>query len=268
VLDISPSELDRAYYHLQSAAAKIYSQGHDTLTFLSELGKTRKMFQQVGGKIVNITRGLSPNKIAKYWLEGRYGWRTLAYDLNDLHHAVTEFDYRRRIYSERSGSSYEESETDTQVGSKVDGFNLALYRTSNVTYSLRGSVAALFTPARFSFNPVVTAWELVPFSFVVDWVYDVGTAIEAASFMMTMSKYTASIGYKVDYDITFTEVASSNAQYSDVTGDVSYRYIGTVVNRTPTSITNLAPRLTYQRLSNAKLADLAALALVRLKLGK
>lgn len=179
---------------VQSAVAKLYNRAWDSTTFLAELGQLISMFRSAASKIVAILstkRYRSPGGLqylSQDWLEGRYGWRTLMYDLQGISRALKS-----------SGSANRQKRVSSIVSESVQTVNLTVplvqhngavrFAVGQVlcAYQVRTKVAArgiaiadfMPTPA-FRSNLVVTAWELVPFSFVLDWVWDVGQAIEAA----------------------------------------------------------------------------------------
>jgi hypothetical protein len=243
-------------YLTQQAAANIYTKGHDTLTFLAELGKLSNLVQGLGQRIHKLTQRKNPADWAKIWLEGRYGWRTLIYDLDDLHGAVEEFDRARHRYSEKAGFTTRERDIS----------NLNVSRQYNVTHRTttrqtvvgrRGSVTADIYPPRFRTNIVTTAWELLPWSFVVDWVYSVGSSLEAMSFQLLSSDYVASLGYKVtesklidEKDVEWVGAWNGKFHYSS-TSSVS------VAERKPASV-NLSPKWRLS-LDGYKVVDLIAL---------
>ena len=99
--------------------------------------------------------------------------------------------------SERKGTSY--VEVDVEVSTPYAGSTMTVQKTLTRTteVSLRGSVTADFEPPRFRFNPFSTAWEIVPYSFVIDWLYNVGQSLSSASLLVLSDKWYASHGYKV-----------------------------------------------------------------------
>lgn len=191
---------------IHAAASKIYtSVGHDTLTFLAELGKTKQMLLNTAKSMSRLTQrsGFRPDKSFRSapgkWLEVRYGWRPLLYDLNDLSKATANLvsgSYLRRLkessgYND-SGVLSEDSWNFTSSSTKVG----VVERKITYDLSVRGSVVADIKPPTFRFNPFATAWELVPYSFVMDWVIDIGSYIEAMAFLTIAQDYKAAGGYK------------------------------------------------------------------------
>lgn len=254
-------------YYIQQAAAAIASSGHDTLTFLAELTKVRRMFASRAGKLLNA-RSIEPNLKHKPgdWLESRYGWRTLIYDLQNLHDALTEFDSKRTRYSERRGFSQSWTVTDTDT---VDNsvYNMPIYNVQHYETSVRGAVTADFMPDRFRFSPIGTAWELLPYSFIIDWFINVGQSLESITLLSVASDITSSYGYfaKVDQEVTGYP-APKGPQYS-VSSKGSNQGIECVgeyqrMKRVPTRV-SYNPQI-KTRLDGFKILDLLALLVQRL----
>lgn len=194
---------DEIDFFIQRAAAGIVSAGHDTLTFLAEIVKVKRM---VRNRLERMLSARNPNSIdamrrtknqAGAWLEWRYGWRTLMYDIEDINEAVLEFDTRRKRYVQRSGQTTAWNDEDTWY---EDPFSYGTWKhteTQEYTLSIRGSVVSDIKPAQFSMNPITTAWELLPYSFVVDWVIGIGQALDTLSFIALNQEYVSSGGYKL-----------------------------------------------------------------------
>lgn len=255
---------------VQGAAARAYSKGHDTLTFLAELSKARRMLSQFPSKIIRLIRSKkvsSLGELNRLWLEGRYGWRILVYDLQDLHNLLQVVnEHQRKRVSERIGTEVNlvklESREARQPAFYNPSLTLATYtvntRTS-VTGSIRGTVVADFEPPRMQFNPVVTAWELVPFSFIIDWLVSVGTALEAISFSVVAPEHYAAYGESISVT---TQQYTSNAQPGGATHFLtSLNGEGTLQTvtktRVPMSVPKL-PRFNFN-LDHYKVVDLFAI---------
>lgn len=194
---------------VQEAAAAIYSNGHDTLTFLAELASVRQMFVNTGIRLLDLVKGknigYTYKKLANDWLEARYGWRTLVFDIKSLNKAIQNLNSSKQRYSEKRGNQTTNSSSVTSVTtsnpSHVDHTKFDV-----ITVGLRGSVIADIEVPQFQFNPLQTAWELIPFSFVVDWFLTVGKAISAASFLVYKSQYSASVGTFAEIDRTVNSI--------------------------------------------------------------
>lgn len=274
---------DDLQLQLQAAASRISGKGHDTLTFLAEVRKLRAMFENTLKRLIRLKdqatrrrllkkfRDYNPRDpdyqlrvVSELWLEGRYGWRTLYYDIVDLDDAIRAFDVKRTRFSERAGVSYSGIETTTALTGS--GLSVHQYtRVSSWQVSARGAISADIRPPRFRFNPVETGWELVPYSFLLDWLLDVGSALASLSFLALQTDYTASTGYVITLDYREDRLPFPVVQsHYDWTGTYAYTNSHAVYKeRNPQSLSTI-PRLTVN-LDTWKVFDLLALFLVGAK---
>lgn len=258
---------DREFtYDVQKAAARIYTQGHDSLTFLAELAKTRQLFANIVKGMLGFKPKLSKLKpqtvngiksIPGKWLEARYGLRPLLYDLNDLQDAMENMRSERKRYSERSGSSYSNNSVST-ISTTPDatyGRWLDYITTDTVIIGTRGSVQADIQPANFQFAPILTAWELMPFSFILDWLVNVGQSLAAIHFLTLNSQYVASGGLQCRVERRVERVWHSGSM-TGFTKANGYG-LGVYSTRIPTSVSSI-PQV-RARLDAFKIADLLAI---------
>lgn len=112
---------------------------------------------------------------ANKWLEFQYGWRPLA---QDLYNTAVELSRMFPPLMVLEGRGYEVVRQDIPHNSPFQGAGTASY-----THQMRCLIKCRFRPpvsmaqllANFtSLNPASLVWETLPFSFVVDWVYDIG----------------------------------------------------------------------------------------------
>lgn len=255
--------------YVTEAAAKIYSEGYDALTALAELTELRSLFAGTAKKLLQFQ---FPKKINKYknsdwgeitsaWLLGRYGWRTLFYDITAINEAIRNFDEVRTRCSAKSGSSW--TTTDSVVDS-IDNISWGYDKVTStkVNVSVRGSVVADIVVPKFQFNPLQTGWELIPFSFVVDWFLNVGKTLSALNFITTATDYKASKGYKVtmERDVGIQNVWYTNQPTFDFISfqfTLSSRSVAVLENRTPCRVPITPSFIT--RLNPFKVMDLLAL---------
>lgn len=193
-------------YLLQSAAAEISRDSHDTLTFIAELHKTREMF-------LNLTRKIAAREIPKaffrnpykffanHWAEARYGWRTLVFDLDSLAKAVANLESfpSTRSRAMKQNGVYSDVLTSVYYTSVIGAGSLEYMSTvvDTVVVNVRGLVAADTSPPHFGFNPLETAWELVPWSFVIDWLFSVGMALSGFSNLIMSTQHYSAVGVEI-----------------------------------------------------------------------
>jgi len=126
-------------------------------------------------KAFNTNRGKA---LADYWLAYAYGWRPLAGTMYDIQETFSGAVQRISNIVEGTGSA------------KVGESHRFVYGNWNVEgdwdCGCRAVFKATLTNPKVALlnsigltNPVSVAWELVPFSFVVDWFMPVGNTLEA-----------------------------------------------------------------------------------------
>lgn len=159
---------------------------------IAEMSKSVGMIEQRLKQVIDLARKVrrkafhlsrvnpnDPNKtpwavIGKTWLEYQYGWKPLlssAYEILDHYHIKAR---RFRI----KGSHKSEV---THYISRSNG--ISLVGISERKVSSRATICCDFTvnssaindlSRLTSLNPLAVGWELVPYSFVVDWFVDIG----------------------------------------------------------------------------------------------
>jgi hypothetical protein len=262
---VAELQLDNLPYLVQKAAGSIASSGWDALTFLAEIKHTRRMFSDVVTKLDSLVKeGLPYREAHNLWLEGRYGWRTLTYDIRDLHDVLLNFDAKRTRYNQKAGESANYMIVNTFDKSEVSGHVwLTHHDVVSMVVNYRASVVADISIPRLQFNPVTTAWEVTRLSFVVDWLLNVGQALDAAYFLLLVKDYKAAAGYRVDFTgESSSTVKSADAGYTINDCRRGYTSSGYYEYREPAYVSTL-PRLKL-RMNKWKALDLLSLVIQRL----
>jgi len=179
-----PAVLNDSDSVFQDAYAKVSSAEIEVLSTLAEANKTvsfiRDKMAQVARTIKNVRRGdfsflgkTTKSDVRDYWLEARYAVRPLMYDIQGAIKAI-EKDTLSPL--QRFGSRKTNSGTNSiSTTGSFDGYSYA-FECSEMWEEVLS--AAVYGRLRFNlpgqsatgvFNLATTAWDLVPFSFVVDW---------------------------------------------------------------------------------------------------
>ena len=107
------------------------------------------------------------------WLEYRYGWRPLIGAAEDLKDAVDRLSQPKDSLVVSGRSRQDIAVSGTATVQWADNFWGGYTRTAQAsgTDTHRSFVSHLIRreSAAIGVNPLVTAWELVPYSFVIDW---------------------------------------------------------------------------------------------------
>lgn len=258
------------------AAAKIYGRGWDGLTFLAEFHQIVRMFRDIVPRFLRYYKDVmeirkKPHlylklgyKSADEWLQARYGWRILIYDIKEVNELIDSIDKESRSrVKDRAGGSFTYTRDDSfVVGAGTFQRNFSDVTTYNL--SVRGAIIADFMPSRIQLNPFVTAWEIVPYSFVIDWLFNVGAGLNALSFLALNNQYTAARSFVltgervVSCDTSFLGGGWENDGWSNW-DQIRVTEKFEVTERRPTLVSPLPPL--QLRLDWLKVTDLLALIL-------
>lgn len=172
---------------LTSALAKANEGELDLLTSLAELPETisflHKAIRQASAlvkprRLVKSIKDMRSTKISGSWLEYRYGLMPIIYDVYGLLQVIERMGRLYETSRDRSDTDVQYEYSDSVYQYSVSGLtvNRAWVKRRYDPKNLFNSVGSLL-----SFNPLKTAWELVPYSFVVDWFVNIGDAISSIS---------------------------------------------------------------------------------------
>jgi hypothetical protein len=199
--------------YVMQAAAAIYNQGWDALTFVAELGDVQRMFSSLAKAFMNL-RLVPKNwrELSSAWLSYRYGWRPLISDIKSIRDAINHIGEEKVKRHKRTakGSIRTEFAIPVYTGSNED-LTVTISAQDTVNILPSGCVIADIYVPTVQFNLLQTGWELIPFSFVVDWLVNVGTAISALAVVTGATRYVAAKGFMltVTRDTTVTSVGKS-----------------------------------------------------------
>jgi hypothetical protein len=172
-------------------------------------------------------------KASNIWLQYHYGWLPL---LSDIHGALTLL-VERPLTFEISATV---KDSDTKSFDFHQMTNSGMFHVTgkaNVGYKMRGNAKVLIedygrTESLINQlganNPALLGWELLPYSFVVDWFLNIGTYLEAlngfngvtildscTTFTRHFDMYAVSEKTKNDLAIGQTVLSNSIAQGTD-----------------------------------------------------
>lgn len=234
-------------YIFNQAVSRLYDElrgGLDLGVDIAEAGQTLRMLRglrEAEALAQVVGSGLSKTA-ANGWLQFQYGWKPLYQDLWGAANELTNraVNVLRRITASFSLPMWENfSET-------TDGVTLTRNTSGKqackivCVYEMPGLALDRFS----SLNPVSLAWELIPYSFVVDWIYDVGSFLRSLETALLYgarfkSGYASEL-YYVRQHLTLDGVTSVNGsgyQYFYESNDASYKgtsFARRVLSQTPT----------------------------------
>lgn len=181
-------------------AARILSVPEDSVR------KARVLTRAKRGRWRNADGGVSARHWASsLWLETYFGWLPM---INDVHDALTILSDPIRNLVDVKGKSTSQAQEFFQDYRASDGRG-ELYRgntRSRANYYAKVEVTNpnLFLANRMGLvNPASIAWELVPFSFVVDWFTNVGQIIESMTDFAGLAIVDSGYSVKTQTNMTY-----------------------------------------------------------------
>ncbi len=182
--------------------------------FMGEIGKTVKMIASAANalsrgvfdyaaKAVGIRNGKGKKKskekaLADTYLEATFGWSPLIHDCQDFAKALARLNHEKRGKRLRfRAHGAEEGQASKSTGTVTFGFlyaDLLVYETAKVDVIYRGflqgpkfeaanpSLDRIISLSGFDLRSFVpTVWELIPYSFLVDYFTNIGDCLQAYS---------------------------------------------------------------------------------------
>lgn len=146
---------------------------------------------------------------AQAWLEMQYGWKPL---LSDVYEAVEGSFRPESIYISSSA-------TETESFSYNSDKNNATFIEAGCNFKTRVNICAKVTVADRPvsnmgqlglLNPALLAWELLPYSFVVDWFIPIGGYLEAQTATAGLVVSDGSVTTTRSYDMRVQRVLGRN----------------------------------------------------------
>lgn len=152
---------------------------------LAEFGQVKRMVKSTAAMVnfAKLSGFGSGRDLANGWLQWQYGWKPLMQDVFD----AADEGFTIALHQIRNISASAKTRL-TGTGRTPEGI-IFLYPwytiaegsgKSGCRIHVRLDLPGATLDRWSSLNPVSLAWELTPYSFVVDWVYDIGSTLRAA----------------------------------------------------------------------------------------
>lgn len=148
----------------------------------------RSMGRVASGNLDDVAKRLRGKDVADTWVAISFGWRPLLSDI----YAALELLHKTQ---ERCRVAYR-GRTKVQDDVVVTASGLVAHRELEIAYKVRVSrTASLFESLGFT-DPASLAWELLPWSFAVDWVVPVGTYLSTFNALAGLDGVVVTTTYK------------------------------------------------------------------------
>jgi hypothetical protein len=160
-------------------------------------------FEAAARQLSSQSRVYTPLKgkdISGRWLELQYGWLPLLSDSHEAMKAFAEMTAERRSVVKVSGSVAESKDYSASPSGYYYPGSKRTTRT--IVYEMEEQLSV---PRSLGLlDPLSVAWELIPYSFVLDWFLPIGTYLENLGVIpflrgrfrtTTFTEYAAAFGY-------------------------------------------------------------------------
>jgi hypothetical protein len=186
------------------------------------LGKATQLYQAYSNfrkgnlkKVANILN-ISPKKVHKTWLEYKYGWMPLLMDVRNSAEFLAQHQEGRANRFVVSATSKGEATyfTSTPDATYSPGSYYEYFATGSKTYKVK--IWCEISNPRLAqlqqlglTNPALVAWELIPFSFVFDWLCSVGDYLTGVTAFHGITVRKAMVSRLRDWSGNYHSVARS-----------------------------------------------------------
>lgn len=153
------------------------------------------------------------------WLQLQYGWKPLLSDIYGLCEDIANKQVDPYTMTVRAQVKYKELVSlSSKAGSTSDGLNVLTLARGTRNLKLTGGITFFRTPGapqdlpRLGItNPLSVAWELLPYSFVIDWFLPIGNWIETLDAPLGIQFFSGFISELATADITAQRFYSGTA---------------------------------------------------------
>lgn len=221
--DLLPiEEIDKSL--VTSALAEANSGTYDLLTEVAELPETLKYLigilrdfasalKAVRKREVEVKKLFRNKKqtektayeladaLASVWLQFRYAISPLAYSFNDV---ITTLEEYKRVFAK-----YRQRKEDYAEPVKLPGLDILSHDDFVISHKV--FIKRSFSPedivdallSLLKVNPLATAYELIPLSFVIDWFLNIGDYITAMTGTIKYTQEAATYSWKTEGNVTY-----------------------------------------------------------------
>lgn len=177
---IAGAEFHKTLDHMCGVAKSVFQLYHNVRT-----GNFQQALRSLGRSTAGTSQGnrkkLALTDLSDFWLSIQYGWKPM---LTDIYEAAKWLEQRSSAPRETRlsmGSSKVSNWTDSAHETRVYSWQ------KRRQYRLRWSEAPSEVRTLGLTNPLSISWEVVPFSFVIDWFIPIGNYLDALSILSSLN---------------------------------------------------------------------------------
>jgi len=176
-----------------------------------DLGLTLRAFNHDRGKT-----------LANYWLAYSYGWKPLAQSMYDLQSALGE-EWRRRTHLiEATGTTMVDGHVEFPYNDFYEQGDYKAFCRTTLKASISNRDLYIISKLGLT-NPISVAWELVPFSFVVDWFVPVGNTLSALTATMGLEFVGGWTNQVILEEVNIRAITGYRTPWTDCTDAGAYK---------------------------------------------
>lgn len=161
--------------------------------------EVRKMFRNK--KQTSKTAYEMADALASVWLQFRYAISPLNYSIQDIILTLEEY---KRVFAK-----YRQKTSDYAEPKSISGLDILAHDDFTQTHKV--FIKRSFSPedivdallSLLKVNPLATAYELIPLSFVMDWFVNIGDYITAMTNSVSYSQQAATYSWKTEGNVTY-----------------------------------------------------------------
>lgn len=241
--------------YLHKAAEQLAAHW-DSLTFAAEIGSLIRSYATYARRLLSLR---DPATLGDMWLDARYHWRPLILDFFSLRDSAIQLLKQRDRFTHSAGTTFDR-EIVTSLSLSDNPVTIKDTTTTSFKIGIRGSITCDYERPPYQLNPLVTTWELVPYSFIMDQIIDIGGLLRTLLFINNVRALSSAVGYKISASrLTSRGVVYCPSGYTyTITQNKMIKQTCEIILRTPS---NINPTLQSGLLGNVyHLVDVLALA--------
>lgn len=187
-----------------AALANIRSEQFDLSTQLAELKDLPRLFKGFASVLKDVYHAYKRGNISQkeferlfdlpgYWLTFRYGIMPVVLSIQDVVRQLAQKE-KFRLFADSATGNVTESYIEDELNEQTGSFSNFHRHSVEKTYSIRGCARLYYKDGRPGVvsDFLVTSWEVVPLSFVIDWVVNVGKVLASRAAVSGASDYDLS----------------------------------------------------------------------------